>query len=75
VIKSAVHRSHGVLNGHYQSQMTDEYLKKKPYGRRWLVESFMSDLKRTTGTALNPRSERSLFIEAALRVLAHTFRR
>lgn len=75
VIKPAVHRSDGGLNGEYRSQMTDEYLKKKSYGRRWLVESFMSGLKRTTGSSLNSRSERSLFIEAALRVLAYAFRR
>lgn len=33
VIKPAVHRSDGGLNGEYRSQMTDEYLKKKSYGK------------------------------------------
>lgn len=73
VIKPAVHRSDGVLNGDYRSQMTDKYLKK--HGSQWLVESFKSGLKRITGNALNPRSEQSLLIEDALRVLVHTFRR
>ena len=75
VIKPAMHRSDGGLNGRYRSQMTEETLKAKNYGRRWLVESFMSGLKRTTGSALQARSERTLFVEAALRVLAYAIRR
>ena len=75
VINPAVHRADGGLNGTYRSQMTAETLKEKGYGRRWLVESYMSGLKRTTGNALSARSERSLFVEAALRVLAYALRR
>jgi hypothetical protein len=75
IIKPAVHRSDGGLNGTYRSQMTAENLKAKGYGRRWLVESFMSGLKRTMGATLNARNERSLFIEAALKVLAYALRR
>lgn len=75
VIKPAVHRSDGQQNGKYRSQMTEETLKEKNYRRRWLVESFMSGLKRTTGSALAARSERSLFVEAAIRVLAYALRR
>lgn len=75
VIKPATHRSDGGLNGRYRSQMTADTLQAKNYGRRWLVESFMSGLKRTTGSALLARSERSLFVEAALRVLAYAIRR
>jgi hypothetical protein len=75
VIKPAVHRSDGQQNGKYRSQMTEETLNEKNYGRRWLVESFMSGLKRTTGSALAARSERSLFVEAAIRVLAYALRR
>jgi hypothetical protein len=75
VIKPAVHRTDGGLNGTYRSEMTAENLKEKGYGRRWLVESYMSGLKRTTGGALTARNERSLFIEAALRVLAYALRR
>lgn len=75
IIKPAVHRSDGKHNGAYRSQMSEETLKEKNYGRRWLVESFMSGLKRTTGSALAARSERSLFVEAAIRVLAYALRR
>jgi hypothetical protein len=45
------------------------------YGRRWHVESFLSGLKRTTGSALRARGERALFAEAAVRVLAYSVRR
>jgi hypothetical protein len=45
------------------------------HGRPWLVESFMSGLKRTTGSALSAPSEHTLFIEASLRVLDYAFRR
>ena len=75
VIKPAVHRSDGQLNGAYRSQMTTETLQDKNYGRRWLVESFMSGLKRTTGSTLAARSERFLFVEAAIKVLAYALRR
>lgn len=75
VIKPAVHRSDGGANGKYRSQMTAENLKTKEYGKRWLVESYMSGLKRTTGATLAARSDRSLFIEAALKVLAYALRR
>jgi hypothetical protein len=55
--------------------MTNEHLKNQGYGRRWLVESFMSGLKRTTGATLSARNDRSLFLEAALKVLAYALRR
>jgi len=74
-IPPAVHRSDGGVNGHFRSQMTVEALNQAGYGRRWAVESFMSGLKRTTGAALNARHEKSLFVEAALRVLAYALRR
>jgi hypothetical protein len=75
IIKPAVHRSDGQHNGTYRSEMTEETLTEKGYGRRWLVESFMSGLKRTTGAALAARTQASLFIEASLRVLAYAIRR
>lgn len=75
IIKPAVHRRDGGINGKYRSQMTPETLKEKQYGRRWSVESFMSALKRTTGSMLSARSERALFVEATLRVLAYALRR
>jgi len=75
IIKPVIHRADHRVHGAYRSQMTEATLKKKRYGRRWLVESFMSGLKRTTGSALSARSEHALFIEASLRVLAYAFRR
>lgn len=51
IIKPAVHRADGKMNGKYRSQMTEETLQEKNYGRRWLVESFMSGLKRKIGRA------------------------
>jgi hypothetical protein len=75
VIKPVVHRSDHAVHGVHRSKMTEEFLVENNYGRRWAVESFMSGLKRTTGAALAARSERSLFVEAALRVLAYALRR
>lgn len=75
IIKPAVHRSDGSLGGTYRSKMTDEELKNKQYGKRWLVESFMSGLKRTTGSALSARDDHAMFVEASLRVLAYALRR
>ena len=47
----------------------------KCYRRRWEIESFISGLKRTTGSALLARTETNLLHEAALRVLAYTLNR
>ncbi len=66
LIKPAVHRADGRLNGAYRSQMTDQHLKQHGYWRRWLVEWFISGLKRTIGATLSARHDRSLFLEAAL---------
>jgi len=74
-IPPAVHRKDGQINGTYRSQMTPRRLKRNGYTKRWMVESFMSGLKRTTGSMLNARQESSLFTEAALRVLAYALRR
>ncbi len=74
-IPPAVHRADGGVNGKYRSKMTPRRLKIHGYGRRWLVESFMSGLKRTTGSMLNARKEPSLFTEASIRVLAYALRR
>lgn len=74
-IKPVVHRKDGGLNGRYRSQMTPRRLKHNGYGRRWHVESFISGLKRTTGSTLLARNESSLFTEAAIRVLAYALRR
>jgi hypothetical protein len=74
-IPPAVHRKDGTVNGKYRSQMTPTRLKRNKYGKRWIVESFMSALKRTTGSTLQARRQPALFVEAAIRVLAYALRR
>lgn len=74
-IKPVKHRSDGTLGGKHRSKMTKRRLKRHGYGRRWHVESFISGLKRTTGSTLTARKPTALFIEAALRVLAYACRR
>jgi hypothetical protein len=74
-IRPAVHRADGGLNGRHRSRMTSGYLRRNGYGRRWHVESFISALKRTTGSTLLARKESCLFQEAALRVLTYALRR
>ncbi len=74
-IPPAVHRKDGHIGGHYRSHMTEKALQRHGDSRRWIVESFMSGLKRTTGSALNARLESSLFTDAALRVLAYAIKR
>jgi Transposase DDE domain len=75
VIKPAVHRKDGKLGGRWRSGMTEKYLKKKQYGKRWAVESFFSGLKRTTGSTLTSRTPKQLLAETAFKVLAYTLRR
>lgn len=75
VIKPAVHRADGQMNGLWRSGMTEKYLKRKGYGQRWAVESFFSGLKRTMGSMLTSRKPNQLLAEAAFRVLAYTLRR
>lgn len=55
--------------------MTTNWLKRIGYGTRWQVETFFSGAKRTMGSTLAARSERALFSEAALKVLAYAIRR
>jgi hypothetical protein len=74
-IPPAVHRKDGQINGKYRSQMTPTRLKRNHYTRRWIVESFMSAVKRTMGSTLQARKTTNLFREAALRVLAYAIRR
>lgn len=75
VIKAARHRADGQRGGFWRSGMSQEYLKKQSYGKRWAVESFFSGLKRTMGAALTSRKPKQLLAEAAFRVLAYTLRR
>lgn len=74
-IPPAVHRRNGTLGGKYRSQMTPERLKRNHYSRRWTVESFMSALKRTTGSMLLARKPEALLVESAVRVLAYAIKR
>lgn len=75
VIKPARHRADGRRNGIWRSGMSQNYLKKMEYGKRWAVESFFSALKRTMGSTLTSRNPDLLLKEAAFRVLAYTLRR
>lgn len=75
VIKPAVHRADGQRSGVWRSRMSESYLKRKGYGRRWAVESFFSGLKRTMGSMLTSRKPNQLLAEAAFKVLAYTLRR
>ena len=74
VINPVKHKE-GTLNGVYRSQMTKKNLKKLGYGRRWLVESYMAGLKRTTGSTLNAHTRRGMKVEAGMKVLAYALRR
>lgn len=71
-IPAVVRRKDGGLGGHYRSQMATV---PKAYGQRWQAESFMSGLKRSTGSALTARKNNTLDAEASLRVLAYSVRR
>lgn len=75
LIKPVSHRHDGTFGGVYRRAMTSAHLDRRGYGRRWHIESFISGLKRTTGSALSARTDNNLMIEAALRVLAYTLRR
>ncbi|MBX9625784.1 MAG: transposase [Gemmataceae bacterium] len=71
-IPPVVHRRDGTVGGMYRSRMT---VLPAGYGKRWHAESFMSGLKRSTGSALASRKANTLDAEASLRVLAYSIRR
>lgn len=75
IIKPARHKSDGSLGGTWRAAMTEEHLRHRAYGQRWQIESFISGLKRTTGSALAARKDANLLKEAAIRVLAYTLNR
>jgi len=75
VIKPARSAADDSRRGYYRSQMSEQYLKLNEYGKRWLVETYNSGLKRTTGSTLNARNIFNLFTEAAIRVLTYALRR
>jgi hypothetical protein len=73
VIKPACHRESP--GGPYRSRMTEAALKTLGYARRWLVESYISGLKRTTGWFLTARTTDSQKVETTCKVLAYALRR
>jgi hypothetical protein len=75
VIKPARCAADGSRRGEYRSQMSENYLKEQGYGQRWKVESYMSALKRTTGSTLLSRKPANLLKEAAFKVLAYALNR
>jgi hypothetical protein len=75
VIKPARCAADGSRRGEYRSQMSEDYLKAQGYGLRWKVESYISGLKRTTGSTLLARKPANLLKEAAFKVLAYALNR
>ena len=75
VIKPARCAADGSRRGEYRSQMSEDYLKAQKYGLRWKIESYMSALKRTTGSTLLCRKPANLLKEAAFKVLAYALNR
>jgi hypothetical protein len=59
IIKAVCHRADGTLGGTCRTKMAKRHLKKSRYGRHWEIEleSFISGLKPTTGSALLARTE------------------
>jgi hypothetical protein len=75
LIKAVVHRKDGLLGGTHRPEMTPRRLKRRGYGQRWHIESFISALKRRCGSALAARRHANLLKEAALRVLTYAIHR
>jgi transposase len=75
VIRPNLRRSGAIRTGYWRPQMTQQYLEKAGYKKRWRVESFFSALKRTMGSTLNARRPDQMLAEAAFKVLAYTLRR
>jgi hypothetical protein len=67
-------RGSPVVRGRYRSRSRSAH-RHLEYGRRWHVESYMSALKRTTGSSLSARKPESLDREVLIRVLAYAVRR
>lgn len=75
LIKPVRHRADGTLGGTYRAAMTPPHLKRRGYGRRWHVESFISGLKRVTGSTLTARNAEQQIKDAAIRVVAYALHR
>ena len=72
LIRLVCHRADGTAGGHWRSRMLR---LPKVYGQRWHIETFMSGLKRLTGSQLASRKPNTLDTEAALRVVAYALYR
>jgi hypothetical protein len=68
-------RADGTRGGRWRSQMNEDHLQERGYGRRWGIETFFSALKRTMGGALSARQPAAQLTEAAIRILAYVLRR
>lgn len=75
VIRPNLRRSGAIRTGYWRPQMTEDYLKRAGYTKRWAVESFFSALKRMMGSTLQARRPDQLLAEAAFKVLAYTLHR
>jgi len=58
------------VNGYYERLMRQQF-HRKPYGRRWRIETALSMLNRSLGSALKARSYHSQSREIRLPVLTH----
>lgn len=72
LIRLVSHPADGTAGGHWQSRMLR---LPKVYGLRWHIETFMSSLKRLTGSQLASRKPNTLDAEAALRIVANVLYR
>ena len=72
-IPPAGHRKDGTVGGRWRKRMAQGL--PKDFGRRWGVESFISGLKRTVGSALRSRSHAGQLAEVVLRTLVYSLRR
>ena len=67
-ILPSMHRIEGSVGRHDRLQMVE---LPKSSGRRWHIDTFMSGLKRTTGSTLTARSPKTMFAESAYRVISY----
>jgi hypothetical protein len=67
-------RGSPVVRGRYRWRSRSAH-RHMEYGRRWHVETYMSALKRTTGSSLSARTDGNLDREVLVRVLAYAVRR
>jgi hypothetical protein len=69
-IRPAVHRADGTAGGYWRAQMAQGLPAR--YGRRWLVESFISGMKRVTGSWLRARQSAWQPTEALIKAVVYS---